>query len=478
MRKNNVYNILVLSSLYAWLLSFPMQGPVLEALGSLKNIEYSVYALTFTGFHALGLIISTFLIKIIKNNKLAMIIDAVLCLAGSILMLLLGSSFWGVIAALMAVASADYIIRWSYFYIRSTAVVGRMKFMAATIIVSNIYYAALSALRVVLKPQLLLFLVIIPLALSLFFLTKIDSTEKKDAQNDMGGFKPPVIFILMVSNLTFGIFINCGFMNMVIYPYFQDFYNIHLFYESIPYIAALLMMYYLGDRIKRTLPVYLAASLIVFAFAAFVFLNKNLYSYLLVETFMQTAYAFFNVFLWTLLGDAASVYGHTYQIFAYTLFANVVSIFAGGLIGHRFSMVGNMYKSITGIFSLVILFVVVSIVPWISKQINDNLEIKDILETEKKESLKKREDESKEEAENTYTNVRLSNLKNIELLTPRELEIVALLLSGYTNKQICSMLYISENTLKVHNRHIYSKLEIYNRKELLQKALRSHDVQY
>jgi DNA-binding CsgD family transcriptional regulator len=52
-------------------------------------------------------------------------------------------------------------------------------------------------------------------------------------------------------------------------------------------------------------------------------------------------------------------------------------------------------------------------------------------------------------------------------LTRRELEVVVLLLKGMTNDEIQERLCISEGTLKTHIRHVFQKLDISNRKELL-----------
>lgn len=51
-------------------------------------------------------------------------------------------------------------------------------------------------------------------------------------------------------------------------------------------------------------------------------------------------------------------------------------------------------------------------------------------------------------------------------LSVRETEIVALITSGKTNKQIAENLFISLNTVKTHVRSIYEKLNVKNRKEV------------
>lgn len=57
--------------------------------------------------------------------------------------------------------------------------------------------------------------------------------------------------------------------------------------------------------------------------------------------------------------------------------------------------------------------------------------------------------------------------KRIDTLTRRELEVALLLREGYANAKIANKLSISEGTVKKHISNIFSKLEIYNRTEVL-----------
>lgn len=59
-------------------------------------------------------------------------------------------------------------------------------------------------------------------------------------------------------------------------------------------------------------------------------------------------------------------------------------------------------------------------------------------------------------------------IDNLTTLTPKEEDIFNLYVQGCSTKDIISQLGITENTLKYHNKNIYSKLGVKNRKELLQ----------
>ena len=54
-------------------------------------------------------------------------------------------------------------------------------------------------------------------------------------------------------------------------------------------------------------------------------------------------------------------------------------------------------------------------------------------------------------------------MANLSDLTPRELEILRLIIAGLTNKAIANEIYISEKTVEFHLDHIYNKLGVRTR---------------
>ena len=59
-------------------------------------------------------------------------------------------------------------------------------------------------------------------------------------------------------------------------------------------------------------------------------------------------------------------------------------------------------------------------------------------------------------------------LQGLEQLTPTEKAVYEAYIARLTTKEVMANLNITENTLKYHNRHIYSKLGVSSRKELLE----------
>lgn len=63
--------------------------------------------------------------------------------------------------------------------------------------------------------------------------------------------------------------------------------------------------------------------------------------------------------------------------------------------------------------------------------------------------------------------------KLIEKLTPRECEVMELLIAGLTNNEISTELYVSAETVKSHVEHIYRKLDVHSR---AQAVIRARDL--
>ena len=55
-------------------------------------------------------------------------------------------------------------------------------------------------------------------------------------------------------------------------------------------------------------------------------------------------------------------------------------------------------------------------------------------------------------------------------LTDRELEVLALIVEGYINREVADRLYISVNTVKKHVNHIFSKLDVSNRAQAIART--------
>ncbi|MAT45668.1 MAG: hypothetical protein CL609_25330 [Anaerolineaceae bacterium] len=70
----------------------------------------------------------------------------------------------------------------------------------------------------------------------------------------------------------------------------------------------------------------------------------------------------------------------------------------------------------------------------------------------------------------TMKNIQVSPPSLVEPLTTRELEVLQLLASGLTNRQIAVQLSLSVNTIKMYTSQVYSKLNVNRRTEAVARA--------
>ncbi|NMM49945.1 response regulator transcription factor [Marinigracilibium pacificum] len=66
---------------------------------------------------------------------------------------------------------------------------------------------------------------------------------------------------------------------------------------------------------------------------------------------------------------------------------------------------------------------------------------------------------------------RLSHINQFQKLTPREKEIIELVIDGLNNKDISDQLFISRSTVEQHRKNINRKLAVRNVMELYRFAL-------
>jgi ATP/maltotriose-dependent transcriptional regulator MalT len=78
---------------------------------------------------------------------------------------------------------------------------------------------------------------------------------------------------------------------------------------------------------------------------------------------------------------------------------------------------------------------------------------------------------SMESAPESDARIKISDSQfDFENPSPRELEVIALLAEGLTNREIADQLYISPGTVKRHTINIYNKLRVHNRTQAVTRA--------
>jgi LuxR family maltose regulon positive regulatory protein len=72
--------------------------------------------------------------------------------------------------------------------------------------------------------------------------------------------------------------------------------------------------------------------------------------------------------------------------------------------------------------------------------------------------------------ENMQTAHSSIDLRLIDPLSERELEVVSLMAEGLSNVEIAQALYIALSTVKVHSRNLFGKLDVSSRTQAIRQA--------
>jgi DNA-binding CsgD family transcriptional regulator len=179
------------------------------------------------------------------------------------------------------------------------------------------------------------------------------------------------------------------------------------------------------------------------AFVLFGFFGDSVAGSAVITFLLESSFGFIDLFTWTIPASIALIYNRSFRVFGIVLSANVAAIFIGFLLGKQL-LIRDNYHITTGLFASAIIFLAFLLLPW----------LKDFAE--------------KEVGPLPLPGLdgQLRGLPWLESLTPREIEILALVLEGHSNKKTSGLLHISENTLKTHLKSIYAKLGISHKREL------------
>lgn len=433
-----------------WLLSFPLHGPLLTVLASLRGGNETALGLSFTLFHGVGLAVFGLVLPM-RHWRQAMESGSLACL------LLSGLAYWSAGSLLvvwmgaLGLAAALFIVGWSHPYVAMTAG-NRVEFMAALTFAANAFLYALNAVAGTL-PFGLMFLAVNMLLVASYSLSRGQPVPETKPAGPVGaGF--PVALLCIFCLLILGLYINGGLLYNLIYPTFQRFRHLDRYYQLVPYLATLALIWRFGGQKNQRFTLYAGVTLLGLGFVSFGLLPSSRTGYFITETLILSAFALLDVFVWTLLAEISELHGHTFRVFGLGLAVNVLALFLGGVSGERLGRAGPEYPLLTGLLASGAVFATLALLP-----VMDHRAAKDLQRRIREERSAPAEANPTLDPENT--------LPGAGSLTGRELEIVRLIIGGATNAEIAAKLYISENTVKVHIKNINRKLGVANKYELL-----------
>jgi DNA-binding CsgD family transcriptional regulator len=252
-------------------------------------------------------------------------------------------------------------------------------------------------------------------------------------------------------------------MYQVINPAFEHLTGFVSLYWAVPYIVALAILRNLYRKRERSGILYVGMVMIMGAFISFMLLGRSTFDYLIVDTLMLGACGIFDLFWWSILGEMLDYTDNSAAVFGIGLSANVFGVLCGGTLGMAVTSIG-LSGSEVAVIALTVVCVTLVMLPPLNNQLALLLKSRDGLAV--------------------YDNMSQSQQRDIILrintlnpLTVREQEVLQLILSGKSNREIAGVLCISESTVKTHVRNIFSKYDVGSRAELISTLLKNQTGQ-
>jgi DNA-binding CsgD family transcriptional regulator len=275
-----------------------------------------------------------------------------------------------------------------------------------------------------------------------------------------GGIKNPLLLLCL---FVFIITINSGLMYQVINPAFEHQTGLVSWYWAVPYIVALAIMRNLPMKAKRSRILYIGMAMIMGAFISFMLLDRKASDYLIVDTLMLGACGIFDLFWWSILGEMQDYSHNPATTFGIGLSANVFGVLCGSILGMVVTSVGLPGADVA-VIALTVVCVTLVMLPPLNRQLV--LLLKSHVYLTAYDNM----------SQSQQTDI-VYQIKTLDPLTVREQEVLQLILSGKSNREIAEALFISESTVKTHTRNIFSKYDVSSRAELISTLLKNQKIE-
>lgn len=456
---NRVVSVAAFSLLFAYLLSFVFEGRVLYSLLDSYGAQADNYILGAIIAHFAGLFSCGFLVRSGRAAQRVMLLYAAVCLIATVPFFFAPSALWPAGLIIAAYASGCAVAAWGYFLKTFTPKNQRIKSCADALICSNLIMIGINVVAMNASPHCGLALAMLCLLLGIPFTRRlpIDETavwDEKDARKLPGDLKKPLLLLfLFIAVIT----VNSGLMYQVINPAFEHLTGLVSWYWAVPYIVALVIMRNLPAAVRRSAMLYVGMAMIMGAFICFMLLGRDAMDYIIIDTLMLGACGILDLFWWSILGEMLDYAENPVKVFGIGLSANVFGVLCGDLLGVTATALPGAEIAV---IALCVVCVTLLILPPLNRQL--------IMLLKSHAYLTAYSDMSE-----TQQSTIISQTHTITPLTAREQEVLQLILSGHSNKEIATTLFISESTVKTHARNIYSKYDVTSRAELISSLLKN-----
>lgn len=460
-KNTRTLSVAAFSLLFAYLLSFLFEGQVLYSIINSFGIQAHTYIFSAIIAHFAGLFYCGYFVKSQQMAKRTMIGGMAVCLISTVPFFFAPSVLWLSGLIFSGYAGGCAVAAWGHFLKTFTPKNERIKSCADVLIFSNIIMIAINvvAMNGFYSVGLMLSMLCLVIGAVLAWLLPVDTAQatlREDGNKLPGNLKKPMLVLfLFVAVIT----INSGLMYQVINPAFEHLTGLVSWYWAVPYIVALTFMRNLPLKAKRPLFLYVGMGMIMAAFITFMLLRRSTADYLVVDTLMLGACGIFDLFWWSIIGEMLDYTNNPIKVFGIGLSANVFGVLCGDVLGVSITSIQLPGAEVT-VIALTVVCVTLAILPPLNRQLVMLLKSHAYL------TAYERMNEMQQE-----TIIRQT--KMIDPLTEREQEVLQLILSGKSNKEIAAALFITESTVKTHARNIYSKYDVGSRAELISTLLKN-----
>lgn len=458
---SRVLSVAGFAFLFSYLMAFLFEGQVLYGLLEVRQTEASGYIMAAIAAHFAGLFSAGFFVKSPRAARRTLLAGMGVSLIVTLPFFFPPTALWvsGLITG--GFASGCALASWGYYLRTFTPKNERIKSCADAMIFSNLLMIAMNLIAGNVSPAagLLCVMLCIPVGMIFIFMLPVPDDRKWGGEAESrlsGGIKTPLaVLFLFVAIIT----VDSGLMYQVINPAFAHLTGLVTWYWAVPYITALVIVRNLPARVKRSPLLYVGMAMIIGAFICFMLLGRGEGDYLAVDTLMLGACGIFDLFWWSILGEMLDYAKNPVGVFGIGLSANVFGVLCGGLVGLGVTSFGLPGAEVA-VIALVVVCITLSLLPPLNRQLSMLLKSHAYLAAYDRMSPQQQ------------TAVP-GRVKTLDPLTGREEEVLALILSGKSNREIAQALFISESTVKTHVSNIFSKYDVGSRAELISTLLKN-----
>lgn len=466
-----VYTICGFMFLFAYLFSFLLKGQVLQELAAYYGTEAKNYITGAVTAHFVGLWTGGYAAKDTASARKVLILAMGLCVLFSVPFYFRSSPLWEFGLIIAGYASGCGLAALGYLLKTFTSKGERLRACTDGLIFSKILAVGIEILSVWASPFVALSILLICLLVGCFLISLLPIVSEPEVS-----FSPQretmfqkdyplwalVLFVFIVVGAS-------GLMQQVIASAFSSVRSLAGWYWAAPYVLTLAIVRgSVWFQKNRSFVLYIGMTMMLAAMLAFVFLGRGETDYLLINTFIFTAYGIFDIYLWSILADMVDYTANPAKFLGIGLSAYVLGAFCGGALGLSIAD-APLLAAENAVIVLSVIGVTLMLMPPLNRRLTTAL--KDYADPPVCC------DSQEQQHVLALDRVRQADLfcqiRNNELLTAREQEVLHLLLLGKSNREIAGDLYISENTVKTHIRNIFAKYKVSSRTELVSILLRS-----